>query len=331
MQPKLTIVIPVYNVENYMDKCISSVLNQTINEIEIILVDDGSTDSSGIKCDEYLKLDSRIRVIHQKNQGLSAARNTGIDEASTEYVGFVDSDDYIEKTMFETLYNSIKKNDADIAICGMYDCYADRITSSYKYTSGKFVTDSETAIKYALEGSYTGLCAVTKLYKKEQLIKNYFKVGKTFEDAHFTIPYLCEIKKAAFELKPQYYYVHREDSITTKPYQESDLSIIEAYTNNRNIVVSKYPLLKKCADFRYFWSHFYVLDKILKSDSKEVDDVKKQVINILKKNYINILKNPYIGYGRKIAMTGLMVNEKIYKELMLKYSHSKKKLVKEDK
>lgn len=329
MESKVTIVIPVYNVENYMDKCIQSVLSQTLREIEVILVDDGSTDSSGKKCDQYIEIDDRIRVIHQKNQGLSAARNTGIDAAASKYIGFVDSDDYIKETMFEVLYNSIVKFDADVAICGMYDCYADRISSAYKYTEGQLVTDGKDAIKYAMEGSYTGLCAVTKLYKKDNLMKNYFKVGKTFEDAHFTIPYLCDVKKTVFELEPQYYYVHREDSITTKPFQKSDLSIIEAYTNNRNIINDKFPSLKECADFRYYWSHFYVLDKIMKSNTENVDKIKEKIITELKKNYMNIIKNSYIGKGRKIAMTGLMLDENIYKALMLKYSKTKKKLFKE--
>ena len=104
MDVKVSVIVPVYNVEKYLDRCLDSIINQTLNEIEIILVDDGSTDSSGEKCDEYKKKDLRIKVIHKKNKGLGYARNSGLEVATGKYIAFVDSDDYIDRRMFESLY-----------------------------------------------------------------------------------------------------------------------------------------------------------------------------------------------------------------------------------
>lgn len=113
----ISVIIPVYNVEEYLERCVNSVLKQTYNDLEIILVDDGSTDNSGKICDELKNKDDRIIVIHKENQGLSASRNIGIEKATGEYITFVDSDDYILEDMYETLYKNLIRNDADISMC----------------------------------------------------------------------------------------------------------------------------------------------------------------------------------------------------------------------
>ncbi len=121
---EISIIVPVYKVEPYLRKCVDSILAQTFTDFEVILVDDGSPDNSGKICDEYASKDSRVRVIHKENGGLSSARNAGIDVARGKYLGFVDSDDYIEKDMYELLYDNIVKEQADLSICGIYDIYA---------------------------------------------------------------------------------------------------------------------------------------------------------------------------------------------------------------
>lgn len=115
--PKISIIVPIYNVEKYIEKCIQSILNQTFSDFELILVNDGSTDSCGEICDKYKKLDDRIIVIHKVNGGLSSARNAGIDIARGEYIGFIDSDDYIHEKMYEILYNNAITYNSDIVIC----------------------------------------------------------------------------------------------------------------------------------------------------------------------------------------------------------------------
>ncbi|HEL7541574.1 TPA: glycosyltransferase, partial [Enterococcus faecalis] len=121
--PKISIIVPVYNVEKYLEKCVRSILAQTFTDFELILVDDGSPDSSGAMCDQFAEQDERVKVIHKENGGLSDARNAGIEIATGEYLGFVDSDDYIADDMYELLYTNIVKEDADLSICGIYDVY----------------------------------------------------------------------------------------------------------------------------------------------------------------------------------------------------------------
>jgi glycosyltransferase involved in cell wall biosynthesis len=122
-QPEISIIVPVYNVEKYLEKCLKSILHQIFSDFELILIDDGSTDSSGRICDEYLKRDSRIKVFHKENGGLSSARNYGIEKSTGKYIGFVDSDDYIAKDMYEVLYNNLQRENADVSMCGNYDVW----------------------------------------------------------------------------------------------------------------------------------------------------------------------------------------------------------------
>lgn len=318
-RPKVSIIIPVYNVERYLDKCVKSVLEQTLSDIEIIIVDDGSTDKSGEICDKYLE-DKRVKVIHKRNGGLSDARNVGIDASTADYIGFIDSDDYIEEDMYELLYNNIRKYDADVSFCGIYNVYANGPRSAYVSTSGQFVVDAKKAIELVLGGEYASVSAVNKLYRKECIGDHRFLVGKTSEDAHFIIPFLTHIEKGVIDMAPKYYYVHREGTITTRPFKKSDLSIIEAYENNKKIVDAMYPELSEIASFRCFWARFYVLDKMIRTNSYGDNGEYKTIIKDIRHDYTKIMRNRYVGKGRKIAATGLLINKNIYTHLLAAYN-----------
>ncbi|EGO6689884.1 glycosyltransferase, partial [Enterococcus faecalis] len=163
--PKISIIVPVYNVEKYLEKCVRSILAQTFTDFELILVDDGSPDSSGAMCDQFAEQDQRVKVIHKENGGLSDARNAGIEIATGEYLGFVDSDDYIADDMYELLYTNIVKEDADLSICGIYDVYEGKepVEKQQQY----IVLDKVAAMKMILEAKVVSVHAVNKLYKKE--------------------------------------------------------------------------------------------------------------------------------------------------------------------
>lgn len=324
----VSIIIPVYNVEKYLKACVDSVLCQTLKDIEIILVDDGSTDNSGNICDTYIH-DPKVNVIHKKNGGLSDARNAGVAVARADYIGFVDSDDYIEKDMYELLYNNMIDYNADLSCCGIFDVYANDTRLAYYSDKNKIETDAKEAIRLVMHGQYASVCAPNKLYKKSILCKHPFKVGKTSEDAHFIIPYLTDIAKAIFDMSPKYYYVHREGTITTKPYRKTDLSIIEAYTNNRNIIKEKYPDLLELANFRFYWALFYVIDKMIKTNSYGEENDYKDIVKRIKKEYFHIVKNKYVGKARKIAVTGLMVHKSLYTLCLWSYIKRRKQLVEE--
>lgn len=165
--PKISIIVPVYNVEKYLEKCVRSILAQTFTDFELILVDDGSPDSSGAMCDQFAEQDQRVKVIHKENGGLSDARNAGIEIATGEYLGFVDSDDYIADDMYELLYTNIVKEDADLSICGIYDVYEGKepVEKQQQY----IVLDKVAAMKMILEAKVVSVHAVNKLYKKKFL------------------------------------------------------------------------------------------------------------------------------------------------------------------
>ena len=185
MKPLVSVIIPVYKVEQYLQKCIESVCGQTLEALEIILVDDGSPDNCGRICDEYATRDSRIRVIHQRNGGLSAARNTGIRIAQADIIGFVDSDDWIEPDMIELLYRNLCKENADISVCGIY--WHNKGNVSEKGDKTYAVQSSKEAIEsvYRLPGVKMNVW--NKLYRKHLFHEICFPEGRINEDVYVTV------------------------------------------------------------------------------------------------------------------------------------------------
>lgn len=315
--PKISIIIPVYNCEKYIEKCIDSVICQSFKDLEIILVDDGSSDRSGEICDEYLKKDERINVIHKMNGGLSSARNAGINIAKGRYIGFVDGDDYIEKDMYELLYKNICEFDADISMCGVYDKY-NGIVCENKNVMDRCVLDNITAFRITLESKFMSVSAVNKIYKREIFNKFKYPEGKIYEDAFLTPIIIFNSKKIVYDPSPKYYYVHRKNSITTNNFKNSDLFIIEAYEKHLKFVRKNVPQLEKQAIFRYLWAHMVVIDKIIMSDNFSRNIFYKKIFNKLKKNIIKIILNPFFTKKRKLFCLILIINPEIYKMILLK-------------
>lgn len=217
-KPLISVVVPVYNVEKYLNKCLDSIIGQTYRNLEIILVDDGSTDDSGAICDVYREKDSRVRVVHQKNQGLSGARNTGINIANGELLGFVDSDDYIIENMYERLLEVLLKNDAQISIC---DCEcimeAGEEISHQEYPKLETeVLNKEQALQRLDGFSYPYWKYVTawnKLYRKHIFEGLRYPVGKKNEDEFIAHILISKVERLAVISEPLYMYVQRADSI----------------------------------------------------------------------------------------------------------------------
>ena len=324
--PEISIIVPVYNVEKYIRKCIESILNQTFSDFELILVDDGSTDNSGKICDEYKLKDDRIIVIHKKNGGLSSARNVGIDKATGKFLGFVDSDDYIEKDMYETLYNDIKEFDADISVCQVYDEYNNSCNPRTGGTNAikRCILDNTNAFKLAMIRNMILVASWNKLYKKE-LFENYrYPNGKTFEDAFVTPMLIFNSKRISYNPLPKYFYVHRENSITTLPFSQSDLCVIEAYTNIRSFVNKNIPELNDLAQCKYLWAYMVVLDKIMISDDFNDKALYHEILNKINSNLFYILKNDFFAFKRKLALIALKIHPKIYK-LIIRALHKRMK------
>ena len=219
----ISVIVPVYKVEEYLCECLDSIINQTYKNLEIILVDDGSPDNCGKICDEYALKDSRIKVIHQQNGGLSAARNAGLDIANGDYIGFVDSDDYIELNMYEELYNSLNENNADMSACGI-ECFGlKNKTESY----GNRVLNNPDFLKLLLKDEITSY-AVNKLYKKKLFSDIRFPAGKKFEDMAVLHLVAEKSSSTAATDKTFYNYRIRKNSITSSGLNSANADHMEA-------------------------------------------------------------------------------------------------------
>lgn len=210
----ISIIVPVYNVEQYISKCLDSILSQTYKNIEIIIINDGSTDTSGAICDAYAQRDMRIKVIHQENQGLSAARNVGLTQAQGMYVGFVDSDDWISPEMYYRLHSEATFNHADIAACGMYKVVNNDVYISNKRGTGeiKQFTKKRAIANLLSERSITCMMC-DKLYKRSILPTSLFPEGCVHEDNYVIVDILERCEKIIYVDTPYYYYYQRNGSI----------------------------------------------------------------------------------------------------------------------
>ena len=317
MQEKISIIVPVYNVENYLERCVESILKQTYTNFELLLINDGSTDQSGDLCDQLALRDQRIRVIHKENGGLSAARNTGIDHASSDLIGFIDSDDYIDEDMYETLYRQLRESNADLSMCGHYDVFH-QIPEKQVSEIKTWNLSSEEAIKMVMEAKVLSVTAVNKLYKKELFNHLRFEVGKIAEDAFIMIRLLDQCQKVVATNEKKYYYVHRENSITTQKFSLKFLNVIEAYEQNANIIREHYPVIADVATMRLNWAYFYVLDRLLIDSNFKDKLLEDKLINYLKQNRVNILKDSRFTNARKISFLALLFSRKLYTQILLR-------------
>ncbi|EGO5804879.1 glycosyltransferase, partial [Enterococcus faecalis] len=308
---KISIIVPVYNVEKYLEKCVRSILAQTFTDFELILVDDGSPDSSGAMCDQFAEQDQRVKVIHKENGGLSDARNAGIEIAQGEFLGFVDSDDYIEEDMYELLYTNAIKEQADISACGLYDVYDNRELKIDKYIYR--VLDSETALKTFVEGNISNVTVTSKMFKRSLFDNIRFPVGKITEDAFIIVDLVRKSKKIVLDTRQKYFYYHRENSITTNQFSKKDFDTIEAYVKNLELVQDYFPNLVDTIRTKLCWANFVVLDKIILSNKINKVSETKDIVKFLRKNFGLIMKSNMLTKGRKISMIFLMINIHLYK------------------
>lgn len=226
---KLSIIIPVYNVEDYLPKCIESVINQTYPNIEIILVNDGSTDGSGIICEAYSKDNSKIQVIHKANGGLSSARNVGLDAVNGKYIAFVDSDDWLDVDMYKTLIELLEVNNADIAACGFKEVFSDK-TISHSDTGMVTLLNREDAINSLVSDENSVRFEVwNKVFKKELIGNLRFKDRQIFEDVYFDRNIFLKLSKVVYIDKPFYNYLKTRDGNTNSHFNEDKLKVFKEF------------------------------------------------------------------------------------------------------
>ena len=322
--PLISVIIPVYNVEEYLTMCLDSVINQTYRNLEIILVDDGSTDKSGTICDEYALKDERVVVIHQKNGGLSAARNSGLDMANGDYIGFVDSDDYIDLDMYDLLLNFAIENNLDVSMCGSYNVFPDNKVKKRITFFNPVVTESKEQIINEIFINKRGGLSVsvcTKLYKRDVIISKRFTVGKLSEDVFFIFEWLANTKRFGRIADCKYYYVQRDGSITHLPfYRKGILDVIEGYERNYDIICKSFPKSRDAGMFRLQWSYIVAANRIVECiDCNDHYDKLKKIQRKVRSLLYNILKNPEISVKSKLASIIISLNITLYKYVRNRY------------
>lgn len=258
----ISVIVPVYNVEDYIYKCVESILLQTYSNLEIVLVNDGSQDRSGEICDEFSRKDNRIIVIHKENGGLADARNAGLDKAKGDYISFIDSDDFIENDMYEKMITACELENADISVCGRFDIYDSEIESRFSF-EGKEIWTNKEAIRNLLTWNNIDSSACDKLYKKELFHKIRFPFGKYNEDIFMMVKILDQANKIVHIGKSKYYYNHRAGSITTMTFSNKNLDMLEASENVMNYTLDVYPDLSKEAENFYSKNLIYLLYTLL--------------------------------------------------------------------
>lgn len=315
--PLITVIVPVYNVEKTLERCVNSIIAQSYTTLEIILVNDGSTDHSGEICDSYKRLDKRIQVIHKRNGGLSSARNTGIDHASGTYMCFIDSDDWIHIDYVKTLYDLSIKYNADISSCEC-DTVSSEIVSLKKCTKEDALLSKSDFWKLCLTNHFVSVYACNKLYRKELFAHTRYPEGRLYEDI---VPMFQLIKEASiFAVTHQklYYYFDNFDSISKGVFQIRDNDYIENWKVIEKSCLQTFPELTMEFNHRIIYAHFRLLNKLAITPSDEFIEYTNTYKDYLKRYFVQVIQDPYMKIHSKIQIALIIFNFSFYKRLYRK-------------
>lgn len=274
----ITVIVPVYNVERYLKRCVDSILVQTYHNLEIILVDDGSRDSCRSICDEYAQRDKRVVVIHKENGGLSEARNAAIDIAKGKYITFVDSDDYIADDYVEYLYMLMQRNAADIAACGLKKVYSD--TDKLDECQENIeVLSGCTALESLLYQRKVTPCAVCKLYRKEIFTEVRYPKETYYEDLATIYKLLQRCGKYVIGRQQKYFYYQRQNSIMNEKFNAKKMQRIQVANMMKETVDKWYPELSAATSARCFLAGIQVFREIPKNgkNKKYIEETWNQI------------------------------------------------------
>ena len=297
MNDLISVVIPIYNMEKYLKKCVDSVLNQTYVNMEILLIDDGSTDNSPKICDEYLNTDKRIQVFHKSNGGLSDAKNFGIKKSKGKYITFVDSDDWIERDMYKEMLLKMKKNDADISICGRFIDYENGKSIKW-YNSNEMQMNKEESLIYLNSFYNFDMASWDKIYKRELFDGIEFPFGKKCEDAYTTYLLFAKSDKIIYVPECFYHYFQRNGSISRNA--EINMDYIYA-AREQMMYLNKYlPEISYVGETNYAFSVKAMYQVSIERKIK-INDEFKILKKDIKKYTKNVIQNRYIGIKKKVT------------------------------
>ena len=318
---KISVIVPVYNVEKYLKRCVDSILAQTYTCFEIILVDDGSGDGSSSICDEYKTIDERVSVLHKKNGGLSSARNAGIELATGKYIYFIDSDDWISPVTFETLYNNIVRYDADVSDIDSI------ITSNEKtYQNGpekiQIFEGENILVDYFLSDKYS---CCRKLYKRDVIGKIRFPEGKINEDIATNYQFLSAAKREVKSSLKLYYYFRNPNSITGVVFRKRDFDLLDACENL--VELSRDNLIiQRLAKIKLAISYYAIIGRYVAYECEQGYNPIEQINEIRKKlqESYKLLALSHISIKKKVLVTICV----LFSPVFLKKIYRKAKAVK---
>lgn len=307
----ISVVVPVYNVEPYLNRCIKSIINQTYKNLEIILVDDGATDNSGVMCDEWQDRDKRIKVIHKVNGGLSDARNVGIKHATGTYITCIDSDDSIDLDMIEYLYKLLKNHKCRMSLCS-HRVLFERSNKIKNLGNGQEeVLNAEECIKKMCYHDCVDTSAWGKLYERELFYNIEYPVGKLFEDIGTTYKTFMASERIACGYKDKYTYYVRPNSIVTGSFNIKKLDLLEMTDKMAEDVLKIFPNLEKAVLRRMVYARFSTLNQMI--DSNYIDSNIKEFIKFIYDNQMTLLKDRNTPLRDKLAIVFLRVGIDFYK------------------
>ena len=319
MNDLISVIVPVYKVEPYLRKCVDSILNQTYSNLEVILVDDGSPDNCGAICDEYAAKDSRVKVIHKENGGLSDARNAGLDAMRGEYVAFVDSDDWIDANMFNSLMYNLKSFGSDVSVAGVFVEVEVNgiITESTKHTYAEksFFESNERAIQRYLTGAWS---AWGKVFNSNLFSNLRFPINELNEDEAIVLNLYSQCKRICYSNETFYHYMQRphSNSITASKFSSKKLAWVNHCKNNLELIKVNYPELEEYAISRYRHSIVWALREIILSSSdfsREFRQLKKELMQ----NAHTFEHAPFINKTEKLHYYALKLSSpQIYKFIL---------------
>lgn len=308
MNELISIIVPIYNVEKYLERCINSIINQTYKNIEIILVNDGSTDNSGNICNELGKKDNRIKIIHKQNGGLSDARNAGLKIAKGDYIGFVDSDDYIKEDMFETLYNLNKKYNSEISIVSYYEYYNEKLIA-VRDSKELEIFNKIDAIKELLIDTKIQSYAWNKLFKKELFENLEFPTNKNFEDIATTLLLFEKAEKVVLLEDPKYCYLRRDNSIIGKKNYKTYKDYLDVIYDKYLYLDGKYEELDLYNAYNFIINMIWVYTIIVTFDLEDVYKEFEKIYSLFEKlvnKYGNEITDKLDNYNKAILYMMLL-------------------------
>lgn len=321
---KLSIIVPIYNVERYLERCIISILNQTYINFELILVNDGSTDNSKDICEKYLSIDNRIKLINKKNGGLSSARNTGIELAIGEYIAFVDSDDYINKYMYEVLITTLKKDKSDMVICGYNKVDQNEINFQeinnhidVNNVLASKISKVEALDKLLIEGEKF-VVPWNKIYKRKLFNELRYKNGKIYEDEFLAHRVLYKCNKVSVINEKLYFYIQRDGSIINSKFTTKRFDKVYAlkeridFLKEKNLLELKEKAEKSFVDY-FIWNYFVAYQRLENVNSDLI-----KLKNEFNKVFFEILKNTKISWKEKLTLSLLYISPKAYNFIILR-------------